>query len=72
MAGERGELSMRPVMPPWWTLILGPHWLITIGEPPLILATCTNVDVAQHIHDLLVDHGAIDVEAFIATIEGPT
>ena len=61
---------MRPVLPPWYSTISGPHWLITIGEPPLILAACCDVYVAERIHDLLVDRGLIDVEALIATIEG--
>lgn len=55
------DFALRPVCGPLVTVVRGVHWLVTLGEPPHVLAVCQDVTVAERIHELLVEHGLLEV-----------
>lgn len=65
------DYELRPVPPPMFTVTRGAHWLITVGDPPVILAVCSDFDVAERIAVLLALQDVADVDALIAVAQDP-
>ncbi|MEJ7719802.1 MAG: hypothetical protein WKF58_04895 [Ilumatobacteraceae bacterium] len=57
------DIALRPIPAPMYTVVTGrpATWLITVGDPPHCLAVCVDINIAERIHQLLTDHGLVDV-----------